>query len=189
LIVDLKSPGVEVHPIRMLAGEHHFSEVVFDEAFVPDDMLLGREGDGWRQVTSELALERSGPERFLSTFPLLKATLDRAPMGDASARTIGLLAARLWSLHRMSLGVAAIVDSGEEPTVGAALVKEAGTRLERDLIEAVRGLLDVEPSRDSVNAVERLMAQAILAAPGFTLRGGTSEILRGIIAARLTAES
>ena len=60
-LIDLKSPGIEIRGIRNIAGERHFNETVFDDAFVPDDMVIGEAGDGWRQVTSELAIERSGP--------------------------------------------------------------------------------------------------------------------------------
>ena len=64
---------MQIRPIPLLTGAHHFNEVVFDRVFVPDEMVLGEVGAGWKQVTSELAFERSGPERFLSTFPLLAA--------------------------------------------------------------------------------------------------------------------
>ena len=70
LLVDLSLPGITINPIRILDGGHHFNEVVFDDVVVPGDMLLGEEGNGWHQVTAELAFERSGPERFLSTIHL-----------------------------------------------------------------------------------------------------------------------
>ena len=54
-------------------GERHFNEVVIDDVFAPDDWLIGEEGTGWQQLTAELALERAGPERYLSTFPLLES--------------------------------------------------------------------------------------------------------------------
>ena len=70
-LVDLHAtPGLTIRPILAVTGEHDFNEVVFQDAFLPDTALLGREGDGWNQVTSELAFERSGPERFLSSFGL-----------------------------------------------------------------------------------------------------------------------
>ena len=59
-----------VRPIRFMDGGHHFNEMFFDNVFVPDDMVVGEIGQGWQQVTSELALERSGPERYMTTFPL-----------------------------------------------------------------------------------------------------------------------
>ena len=68
-VMDLRAPGVQIRPIRLLSGHHHFNEVVMDDVFVPDELLLGVEGNGWNQVIGELAFERSGPERFLSTYP------------------------------------------------------------------------------------------------------------------------
>ena len=65
-IVQLDSPGIDIRPIMLLTGQHHFNEVVLERVFVPDELVLGRPGDGWAQVTSELAVERSGPERILS---------------------------------------------------------------------------------------------------------------------------
>src|SRR3978361_2093829 len=78
LLVDLSLPGITVNPIRSLDGGHHFNEVVFDDVVIPADMLLGEEGNGWHQVTAELVFERSGPERFLSTYPLVAEFARRA---------------------------------------------------------------------------------------------------------------
>ena len=71
LIIDLHGDGVKVRPIRNIAGDEDFNEVVFTDCFVPDDQVVGRPGNGWEQVTSELSYERSGPERFLSAFRVL----------------------------------------------------------------------------------------------------------------------
>ncbi len=186
LIVDLHGEGVLVRPIRLLSGEEHFNEVVFEDAFVPQEMLVGQEGDGWRQVTSELAYERSGPERFLSTFPLLVETareLGREP-DRAGARALGGLAARLCALRALSMGVARQLQDGAIPAVEAALVKDLGTRFEREVIEVAR--LQVTPERAG-ERFQRRYWEAVTAAPGFTLRGGSSEILRGIVARELRA--
>ncbi|MGJ8536774.1 MAG: acyl-CoA dehydrogenase family protein, partial [Parasphingopyxis sp.] len=67
LIIDLSSPGVTIRPIEDQTGDAHFCEVFLDDVLVPADMLLGEPGNGWAQVNAELALERSGPERFLSS--------------------------------------------------------------------------------------------------------------------------
>ena len=72
-IVDLPNPGIRISPVITIDGAHHFNEVVFDDALVPESALLGMRGDGWRQVTAELGNERSGPERILSTMPVLAA--------------------------------------------------------------------------------------------------------------------
>src|SRR5690606_15635676 len=72
LLVDLSWPGIEIRPIRNMAGEAYFNEVVFRDCFVPEDALIGVEGNGWQQAMGELALERSGPERFLTASVLLE---------------------------------------------------------------------------------------------------------------------
>jgi alkylation response protein AidB-like acyl-CoA dehydrogenase len=185
LIVDLKGPGVTVRPIKLLSGEPHFNEVIFEDAFVPLEMLVGAEGEGWKQVTSELAYERSGPERFLSTFPLLAETVKELgdDPGEAGARALGVLYARLNALRGLSMDVARRLQAGESPNVQAALVKDLGTSFEQELIEVARLLV----SPDSAGPeFRRLYQEAVTHAPGFTLRGGTNEILRGIVARGLT---
>ena len=184
LIVDLHGQGVEIRPIALLSGEPHFNEVIFRDAFIAEEMLVGIEGEGWRQVTSELAYERSGPERFLSTFPLLQQLVGMLgpapPPGQAAA--IGELAARLWALRQMSMRVAERLQAGEAPATDAALVKDLGTRFESEVIEVARDLI---PPLSASKEFRRLYWEGVLAAPGFTLRGGTNEILRGIVARSL----
>ncbi len=176
VIVDLKGPGVEIRPIRLLTGEHHFNEVLLRDCFVPDGMVVGKLGEGWKQVTSELAYERSGPERFLSTFPLLAAMA--AASGSAS---VGRLAAELWALRRLSLAVAAALQRGEEPVIEAALVKDLGTRFEREVTELSRTIHGGEPNHPLYEHYRR----SLLEGPGFTLRGGTNEVLRSVVARSL----
>ncbi|HVL85294.1 MAG TPA: acyl-CoA dehydrogenase family protein [Pseudonocardia sp.] len=184
-IVELDSPGVAIRPIPLLTGAHHFNEVVFDGVVVPDELVLGEIGAGWHQVTSELAFERSGPERYLSTFPLLVALLGELggrEFDSGSRRELGGLVARLWTLRRMSLAVAGSLDSGHAPELAAAVVKDLGTRFENELIDVARVLLAVPPDPGAEGGFARLLADAVLHAPGFTLRGGTNEVLRGIVA-------
>ena len=180
LIIDLRAPGVQVNPIPFLDGEQHFNEVVLDNVLVPEDALLGQEGAGWAQATSELAHERSGPERFLSTFPLLAELVRR--YGHRGNAELGVLLAELATLRRLSYGVAQELQAGAAPAVQAALVKDLGTRFENRVIDVARRIADVEPDPDSGGPLTRLLAEAVLLAPAFTLRGGTSEILRGVVA-------
>lgn len=181
-VVLLDSPGVQIRPIPLLTGAHHFNEVVFDGVFIPDDMVLGEIGAGWKQVTSELAFERSGPERFLSTFPLLVALVGELAGTSGAEREVGGLAARLWTLRRMSLAVAGSLESGQAPELAAAVVKELGTRYENEVIDVARLLVATPPDPGAESGFARLLADAVLHAPGFTLRGGTNEVLRGIVA-------
>jgi alkylation response protein AidB-like acyl-CoA dehydrogenase len=186
-IVELPTPGATVRPIPLLTGEHHFNEVHFDRAFVSEEALLGELDGGWQQVVAELAFERSGPERFLSTAVLLtQAVADLATAGGeldaARARVVGALVSRLWSLRQLSVGVSAGLEAGEIPELAAALVKEVGTRFEGELVDGVRQLTDVRPDPAAACLLPRLLAQAVLHSPGYTLRGGTNEVLRGVIA-------
>jgi len=185
LIVELDSPGVTIRPIPLLTGAHHFNEVVLDKVFVPDALVLGELGQGWRQVTSELAFERSGPERYLSTFPLFVSLLGELAGTDLDAGRrgqLGGLLARYWTLRRMSLSVAGALDAGLAPDLAAAVVKDLGTRFENEVIDGARLLLSVAADPGAEGNFARLLADAVQHAPGFTLRGGTNEILRGIVA-------
>ena len=184
-LVDLHAtPGVSIRPILALTGEHHFNEVIFQDAFLPDTALLGKEGDGWNQVTSELAFERSGPERFLSSFWLfveLVRALGPDP-SDAAKIAIGRLTAHIMVLRRMSRSVAGELQNGENPALQAALVKDLGALLEQEIPDIARGLVDAEPDASSTAAFAAVLAHTMMHAPSFSLRGGTREILRGIIA-------
>ncbi|MGW0576350.1 acyl-CoA dehydrogenase family protein [Streptomyces sp. NPDC002920] len=182
-IVDLPNPAVEVRPIITIDGEHHFNEVVFDDALIPSSALLGVCGDGWRQVTAELGNERSGPERLLSTLPLLREWSRAMNLGaDPVARAdLGRLVTRLVSLRQLSLSVADRLERGENLAAEAALVKDMGTAFEGEVVDTVRK--HVTPEQTSTDAgLASMLAEAVLHVPAFTLRGGTNEILRSIVA-------
>lgn len=183
-IVDTGSEGIEIRPIMNLSGGHEFNEVFFKNCFVPDDMMIGKPGEGWTRVTGELAFERAGPDRFMSDVRLLVELVDkigREP-NERQAVEIGRLAAHFATLRRMSSSIAGLLERGESPVTEAALVKDVGTAFEREVPEAVRKLLPVEASLDDDDEYSQAMAHVLLHAPSFTIRGGTPEILRGMIA-------
>jgi alkylation response protein AidB-like acyl-CoA dehydrogenase len=182
-LVDLKSPGITVRPIVDLVGEVHFNEVFFDNVQVPENMLLGAEGQGWAQCTSELSLERSGPERYLSSHALFVEFLRSAdPRSQAQRMEVGRLSAELWTLREMSLSVAARLAAGQDPALEAAIVKDLGNAFEQALPRRVQALLDDGVALDDETPLARVLALLLQTAPSFSLRGGTREILRGIIA-------
>ncbi|OGA51761.1 MAG: acyl-CoA dehydrogenase [Betaproteobacteria bacterium RIFCSPLOWO2_12_FULL_62_13] len=195
LIIELDAPGVTVRPIRFMNGHHHFNEVFLDNVYVPDDMVVGEIGRGWKQVTSELALERSGPERYMTIFPLLVELIRRlGQAADVRAQeTVGRLTARLWTLRRMALAIALTLDPGAggdsrataDLATEAALVKDMGTFYEREIIDAARLLAAVEPTPEATDTFERYLAETIVCSPVATIRGGTTEVLRTLIARRL----
>jgi alkylation response protein AidB-like acyl-CoA dehydrogenase len=183
-LVDLSLPGIKVRPIADLTGHEHFNEVVFEDALLPHDALIGAEGQGWAQVTAELAYERSGPERFLSSMMLLKQLVAAAgpEPSERVAIALGRLTARLHALRKLSLSVATQLQAGANPALEAALVKDVGAVFEQDIPDVAHDLFGLEPSAQAGDVMLRVQAQLTQVAPSFSLRGGTREILRGIIA-------
>ncbi len=184
LVVDLRSPGVTVSPIRFLDGTSDFNEVVFDAVFVPDDDLLGVEGEGWLQNTSELSYERAGPERWLSPYLVVERFLAEHgdALGERAVEFLGDVVARWWGIRQLSLSVARMIDQGRSPSAHSAVGKDLGTQFEQDVMARIQTLVDDEPSPQALGAFDRLLARALLVAPSWTIRGGTNEILRTVIA-------
>jgi alkylation response protein AidB-like acyl-CoA dehydrogenase len=184
LLIDLSTPGITVRPIVDLTGGHDFNEVFFDDVLVPDTMRVGDEGNGWKQVTAELSLERSGPERYLSSFALLVELIHvagRSPNPSTKA-LIGRLVAELWTLRQMSRSTAAKLASGQDPMLEAAIVKDLGNLYEQTLPRAVQAAMEGTDDLSADGDFMRMIASLLQISPSFSLRGGTREILRGIIA-------
>ena len=184
-LVDLSRPGITINPVRNMAGRHEFNEVVFDDLFIPDDHVLGEVDGAWKQATSELAYERSGPERFLETFYVLPELV--RVLGDdpdtRGAEGIGRLVAQLHALRRMSVSVAGMLEAGKEPVLEGSIVKDLGTVWEQELPARARDLaafVDAAPGNRAT--FDELLEFATVIAPKLTIQGGTTEVLRGIIA-------
>ena len=185
LLIDLKNtPGLTIKPIIDLAGQHHFNEMHFEDAIVPADMLLGEEGQGWDQVMSELAFERSGPERFLSSIELMVQLIEalKGRDSDAAQITVGRVTARLAVLRRLSRSVAGMLQEHQNANLQAAIVKDVGALFEQALPDIARELIDAEPDPRAAGAYASVLANIVHNSPSWSLRGGTREILRGIIA-------
>lgn len=185
LIVDLKLPGVTVRPIVDLTGDAHFSEIFFDDVDLPADALIGQQGDGWQQVTAELAYERSGPERIFSSIVLLDSWMQWLRSGscrDADVELAGRLAVHLATLRQMSIAVTAKLAQGESPVVEAALVKDIGTEFEQAIPAWIEASVGADPRHPPDDQLLRTLAFVSQMSPTYSLRGGTREILRGMIA-------
>lgn len=182
VLVDLKAPGVTIRPIRDLVGEKGFNEITFDDVMLPEDALVGQEGAGWAQATSELAFERSGPDRYMSSHPLLEAGIAALRDDPAAAATLGRQVARLWTLRSMSTAVAGMLQEGEDPLRQAALVKDLGNDFEQGLPDRMRDVIDTDAMPEEMQRMHAYLTQIV---PTFSLRGGTREIMRGIIAREL----
>ncbi|MFN7399380.1 MAG: acyl-CoA dehydrogenase family protein [Sandaracinobacter sp.] len=179
-LVDLRAPGVSIRPIPLITGDSEFSEVTFDDVDLPDDALVGAEGNGWAQVNAELAFERSGPERIYSSTILLDLwARTLSPASDSrDLELLGRLTARLATLRAMSIALTARLAAGESPVVEAALFKDLGTGFE----QSIPALLADRIAADADPELLTTLAYLQQLSPVFTLRGGTREILRGMIA-------
>jgi acyl-CoA dehydrogenase len=184
-LIHMQTPGITVTPIINMTGNHDFNEVVFDDVVVPENHLIGEAGMAWKQATSELAYERSGPERFLETIYVLYELIDLAAANPSErlSEGIGRLVAQLATLRNMSLSVAGMLEAGELPEIEAALVKDLGTNWEQALPARARDLAPTGRSKPGNRlSFDQTLAYATLIAPKLTIQGGTREILRGIIA-------
>jgi alkylation response protein AidB-like acyl-CoA dehydrogenase len=184
-VVDMKTPGIQVNPVYQMTGQHDFNEVVFQDAFMPDDSVVGEIDGAWKQATSELAYERSGPERFLETYYVLTELVRAVGKNPdtRSAEGIGRLVAQVHTMRRMSVSVAGMLQAGKEPVVEASIVKDIGTVWEQQLPHRVRDLAAfVEETATNRETLEKQLDFAIKTAPKLTIQGGTTEVLRGIIA-------
>ena len=183
-IIDLKLPGISISPIVDLNGESHFCQVFLDEVVLGEDALVGEEGGGWEQVNAELAFERSGPERIYSANVLLDCWVEhlrQRPCASDETRLGGLLA-RMTTLREMSIAITGKLALGEKPLVEAALIKDLGTKLEQDIPSVVAESLASNPGSFVDRELVRTLAYIAQISPAFSLRGGTREILRGMIA-------
>jgi len=184
-LVRLKQPGITINPVRNMAHKHEFNEVVFEDLFIPEDHILGEVDGAWKQATSELAYERSGPERFLETYYVLTELV--RVLGDKpdprAAEGIGRLVAQVHTLRRMSVSVNGMLQAGKEPVLEGSIVKDVGTIWEQTLPDKARSLsafVDAEPSNRAT--FDEVLRYATTIAPKLTIQGGTTEVLRGIIA-------
>jgi alkylation response protein AidB-like acyl-CoA dehydrogenase len=183
LLIDLKSPGVDVRPIASMDGSRHLNEVWFDDVVVPAENLVGEEGDGWTIAKFLLQNERTSgffvglPNRALRR--LRERASDRPELRDRlAALELRYLAFELAAYQAVIAMLESTEDGGE-----AALIKLRGTELHQDILQA---LLDA----DGISAMAFVPSAG--ATPGIvgeflqyraaTIYGGTSEIQRGIIA-------
>lgn len=176
-LVDMTAEGVSVSPILDMAGEHHFNEVAFDGVRVPASRLLGARGGGWGQVVEQLAFERGGPERVLTTYPLFARLLGEIRGPAWVTAEIGRLTARLAVLRDLCRDVAVELGAGRSPVQQAATCKLLGNEFERDVLDLARRVC----SHGSAD-FRREVTDALLAAPAFSLRGGASEVLLSMVA-------
>ena len=190
LLVDMRLPGITVRPLIDMTGEHHFNEVFFEGVRVPKEWLIGQRNRGWFQIAAQLDYERAGMERLLSYAPLLEDLQTYVQQSGRGADP--LVRQELARLHgEVAVGrqliyrIAWQLSRGITPTADTALAKLYGTELEQRLARFAGDVLGPHAVLTGSDApLGGRVARAIVNAPGLTIRGGTVEILRNIVAQR-----
>ncbi len=183
-LVDMKTPGITIRPIHNMTGDHDFNEVHFDDVFLPDSALIGKEGDGWKQVIAELAFERAGPERYMSNLPMIRQIVSAVGQdpGERAAVAVGRMVAQVATMREMSLSVAGMQEAGGDPALQGTVVKELGVTFEQSIPGIAHDIVGAAPLLEHGSTFDRALAYVTQASVSFSLRGGTREVVRGIIA-------
>jgi hypothetical protein len=192
-MLDMKTPGVTVRPLVNMMGSEHFTEVFMEDVRIPRDCLIGEENRGWYIATTTLDQERSSINRVVMTRSTLGGLIDYArsvPILRERAEIRHELAERYmefeigrWLCYR----VAQMQSQGKVPNSEASVSKVFGTELQRQMgITGMRVLGmagQVEPP-SRYAPLRGVVERWALAAPSYTIAGGTSEVNRNIIATR-----
>jgi len=199
LLIDMKSPGITIRPLRQISGEREFNETFFDDVEVPVENLVGEENDGWRIAMTTLAYER-GPEdalgrqvrfkqeidKLLETVAALKfgevRAIDDASIRQKLARSIiEVEVMRLNSMRTFSKYL-----NGEERGPDASLIKLYWSHAAQRLYEnALDALGPIAPLSGNQAAGGGRFQLSWLQSKAFTIYSGSSEIQRNIIGERM----
>jgi alkylation response protein AidB-like acyl-CoA dehydrogenase len=176
IIVPMDSPGIEVRPIRDLTESEHFCEVWFDNVRVSADNLVGVEGEAFSQTMRQLEHERGGIDRLVSNRALFDIARRRADTADPLVRQelaaleIGYRVGKLLVMRSIM---------GQAPQGFAAATKCMCTEHEQRVADFVARVLGPEA------LLWNDVARGIVYAPGYTIMGGTSNVLRNILGERV----
>jgi len=191
-LIDMKTPGITVRPLVDITGQHHFNEVFFDNVRVEKKWLIGEQNRGWYQIASQLDYERSGIERLLSNYPLFRDAVnyvqEKGLTKDPLVRNqLAQMQIELDMGRFMVYKVAWLLSKGRVPNHEAAMAKCFCTEVEQRIAQTVSGLLGdyaiLLPNSPAARLAGRA-AQEYLYAPAYTIQGGTSNVLRNIMAIR-----
>lgn len=194
--LDMKSPGVEVRPIKQASGESNFNEVFFTDVRVPDSQRLGEVGAGWNAALTTLMHERFTAATMsmgLDTEELLRLAKSiegdsgsalndkdvRYNIADWYVREKGLSYTGFRTLTALSKGET----PGPESSISKVVIasqNQAMASLALDLQEIGGSLMDGEEA-----LMDAFYQKAFLSMPGLRIAGGSDEILRNIIAERV----
>jgi 3-oxochol-4-en-24-oyl-CoA dehydrogenase len=181
-LIDMKSPGIDIRPLREITGDNLFNEVFFDEVFVPDEMVVGQVNDGWRLARTTLANERVAMAHGTALgnpMEQLLRTVTELGLDPAVADQLGELirSAQVGSL--LDQRIAQLILGGQDPGPQASARKLIGVRYRQTLSEFRMEL------SDGGGAVENKEVHDFLNTRCLTIAGGTEQILLTLAGERL----
>ena len=191
--IDMKSPGIDIKPIKQITGGSSFNEVYFNDVVVPDSQRLGEIGDGWKVAITTLMNERlavgdaNGADveeafRWAKNQddigePLINNKSVRSSIADWYCEANGLKNTKLRTMSALS--------KGETPGPEASITKIVSANKLQDIGNFGMDSLDMSGMLKTDNAEIQSFQNAWLGAPGLRIAGGTDEILKNIIAERV----
>jgi len=188
LILPMDSPGIEIRPLRTIAGSDEFAELFLDEVRVPVENRVGEENDGWRVTMTTLSFERGTAfvGELLQSIEMLRGLRDRAISYDEPERSlamerIGVLGAEFdaqWALARRNVSQAARTGV---PGLGGSVFKLAFSELRQRLAELAMKM----SGRESLVWHDDLVVDTWMNSFSRTIAAGTSQIQRNIVAERI----
>jgi alkylation response protein AidB-like acyl-CoA dehydrogenase len=183
-LVDMRSPGITLRPLREISGEARFNEVFLDDVFVPDDCVVGEVNGGWKLARTTLANERvaigggsslgDGVERLLA----LAGDLD-----DGARERLGFLVAQGLSVSLVDLRATLRQLDGRGPGPESSVCKLVGVRQRQDVAETAAELLG--PAGAAVDDTTEPVLHELLVTRCLSIAGGTTQVLRNLVAERI----
>ncbi len=175
-VVDLRSPGIEIRPISDMTGNAHFCEVFLDNVEVPADHLIGQENGSFAQIMRQMEHERGGIDRLVSNRSIYEFVREQADTSNPLVRQMLSDAETRYRLGRLMV-IREVL--GQAPKGWSAVTKTFCTEFEvklTDLVAAIGGADTMLWNR---------LSRSLCYAPGYTLMGGTTLILRNIVGERI----
>ncbi|MEV4367342.1 acyl-CoA dehydrogenase [Nonomuraea sp. NPDC049637] len=192
-LVDMKAPGVTVRPLTEMTGENLFNEVFLDDVFVPDDLVVGEVGDGWKVARNTLSNERvslsSGSGGTGASVPDLLGLIGRLgrELTPAEEQEVARVVCEGHSINALSLRVTLKQLAGNEPGADASVRKLLSTSHAQHVSETAVGLLGAQAvvAADMKLGDAGYWNRAVLATRAMTIYGGTTEVQLNIIGERM----
>ncbi|MGP4028458.1 acyl-CoA dehydrogenase [Actinomadura sp. 3N407] len=187
-LVDMKSEGVDVRPLKELTGEAIFNEVFLDGVFVPDDRVVGEVNKGWQVARNTLSNERvslsTGGGLGMGVPELLKF-FKRRTLDAVAAAEVGKLVAQGQSIDLLGLRTTLKQLNGVEPGAEASVRKLLGVQFNQDVADHCWAAQGTAAATEVPLAESGIVARAMLFSRAMTIYGGTTEVQLNIIGERI----